>query len=222
VIGACAAAGLVIGGITMTGLAAKFSYFVFLLANDGVLPALIMGAIMTIILGLGMPTPSAYILAAVLIGPALVNDLKLNVMAAHLFLLYYAVLSAMTPPVAVAAYAAAAIAGGNPLKIAATAVGFSVVAFVLPFGFIYNHGLLMMGSAVSIIAAVILMIICVVFLSVASEGFWKEKLPAWLRLFLFAAALSLLAPFGWWTFVGVAAGIFLIGGGEFLRRAIAR
>ena len=146
VTGACAAAGLVIGGITMTGLATKFSYFVFLFSENNVFPALICGAILTIILGLGMPTPSAYILAAVLIGPVFVNDLGVSMLSAHLFLLYYAVMSAMTPPVAVAAYAASAIADAYPLSIAVNAVAFSIVAFFIPFSFVYNEELLLLGS----------------------------------------------------------------------------
>ncbi|MEO1105765.1 MAG: TRAP transporter large permease subunit, partial [Pseudomonadota bacterium] len=128
-----------IGGITMTGLAAKFSFIAFSFAGDMTLLALGLAAIVTIILGLGMPTPSAYVLAAVLIAPTLVGEFAIPLLNAHLFLLYFAVLSALTPPVAVAAYAAAAIAEANPLAIAATAVRFALVAFVVPFSFVFAH-----------------------------------------------------------------------------------
>lgn len=138
VTGACAAAGLVIGGITMTGLASKFSFVAFALAGDSVVLALLLSAAVTIILGLGMPTPSAYVLAAVLVGPTLVNDYGFQELNAHLFLLYFAVMSAMTPPVAVAAYAAAAISLANPLRIAVIAMRFSIVAFLVPFMFVIN------------------------------------------------------------------------------------
>ncbi|MGI9478187.1 MAG: TRAP transporter permease [Hyphomicrobiaceae bacterium] len=212
VTGACAAAGLVIGGITMTGLATKFSYLVLLFGSSSVLPALMIGAAVTIILGLGMPTPSAYVLAAVLIGPVLVNELNVPVMAAHMFLLYYAVMSAMTPPVAVAAYAAAAIAGDNPLKIAATAVMFSIVAFLIPFGFVHNAGLLMIGNPVEIVAAVLAAILAVVFLAIATEGFMRAQISNPLRVLLAVAALGMLSPLGWWTiaFAVVGGGIVAV------------
>lgn len=201
VTGACAAAGLVIGGITMTGLAAKFSYLVlFSHVDDGfIFPALVIGGIVTIILGLGMPTPSAYILAAVLIGPVLVNELQVPIMSAHMFLLYYAVMSAMTPPVAVAAYAAAAIADDNPMRIATNAIAFSIVAFVIPFGFVFNDAVLLRGDAASIglgLCAVALAVIC---LSVTVEGFLKRAVSTPRRIALAACGGVLLAPVGWWS-----------------------
>ena len=101
VAGACAAAGLVIAGITMTGLALKFAHVIYAITDAQLFPSLLIAAALTIVLGLGMPTPSAYVLAAVLLGP-LLADLEVPVLSAHLFLLYYAVMSAITPPVAVA------------------------------------------------------------------------------------------------------------------------
>src|SRR5690606_39990135 len=107
---------------------------------------------LTILLGCGMPTPSAYILAAVLVGP-LLTGLGLDKMSAHLFLLYYAVMSALTPPVAVAAYAAAPLAEANPLAIAAQACRFALAAFIVPFFFIYGPELLLMGPVSDIALA---------------------------------------------------------------------
>ena len=210
VTGACAAAGLVIGGITMTGLATKFSYLVLVFGSSSVLPALIIGAAVTIILGLGMPTPSAYVLAAVLIGPVLVSELNVPVIAAHMFLLYYAVMSAMTPPVAVAAYAAAAIAGDNPLKIAVTAVMFSVVAFLIPFAFVYNPGLLLEGTSIAIVVSVICAVVAVVFLAIATEGFMSRRLPVLPRIVLTVSALVLFAPAGWISGAAVVVGLLTI------------
>ena len=210
VTGACAAAGLVIGGITMTGLATKFSYFVFLFSENNVFPALICGAILTIILGLGMPTPSAYILAAVLIGPVFVNDLGVSMLSAHLFLLYYAVMSAMTPPVAVAAYAASAIADANPLSIAVNAVAFSIVAFFIPFSFVYNEELLLLGSY-SDIALVIVSVTCgVVFIAIGSEGYLFHQLPFFPRLSFFVAGFCTFFAFGWINLVGLLLGLSLM------------
>jgi TRAP transporter 4TM/12TM fusion protein len=207
---ACAAAGLVIGGITMTGLAAKFSYLVLLFGTGMLFPALAIGGLVTIILGLGMPTPSAYVLAAVLIGPVLVNDLQVPVMAAHMFLLYYAVMSAMTPPVAVAAYAAAAIADDNPMKIAITAVIFSLVAFVIPFGFVFNQAVLLQGTGLEIVISLLAVTLAVICLSVAAEGFLKAKLSIRLRLLLGALGAILLAPVWWWSLAAGLCALFVL------------
>jgi len=210
VTGACAAAGLVIGGITMTGLAAKFSFLVLYFGDANVFPALIIGALVTIVLGLGMPTPSAYILAAVLIGPVLVNDLNVPLMAAHMFLLYYAVMSAMTPPVAVAAYAAAAIADANPIKIAVTAVLFSIVAFLIPFAFVYNQALLLEGTALEIILSILSVSGAVCFFGVAAEGFFRNRVNKFIRWCLAGAGCVLLAPLGWWSVAALATGTAFI------------
>lgn len=142
VTGACAAAGLVVGGITMTGLASKFSVLAFVLVGQNEFLILFLSAMVTIILGLGMPTPSAYVLSAVLVGPTLVNNLQLPEIGAHMFILYFAVLSAMTPPVAVASFAAAAIAQANPFRISLEAMQLAITAFVMPFAFIANPGML--------------------------------------------------------------------------------
>ncbi len=223
VTGACAAAGLVIGGITMTGLAAKFSYLVLYFGDGTLLPALIIGGIVTIILGLGMPTPSAYVLAAVLIGPVLVNELQLPVMSAHMFLLYYAVMSAMTPPVAVAAYAAAAIADDNPMKIATTAVVFSLVAFVIPFGFVFNDAVLLQGDLTSVGAGLLSVALSVVCLSVAAEGFLKRALTAPHRIALAICGGVLLAPVGLWSLAaGVCAAFILIQAGKSIPATTAK
>ncbi|MFQ5765208.1 MAG: TRAP transporter permease, partial [Rhodospirillales bacterium] len=180
VAGACAAAGLVIAGITMTGLAAKFAHVVYAITGAAVFPSLLIAAALTIVLGLGMPTPSAYILAAVLMGPLLAN-LGVPNMPAHLFLLYYAVMSAITPPVAVAAYAASSFAEANPLHIAALAVRLALAAFIVPFAFVYGPELLMIGSPWEILAAFITAGAGVVLLALAVEGYWKTAIPWWAR-----------------------------------------
>lgn len=189
--GACAAAGLVIGGITMTGLAGKFSSLVFLITGESAFLSLFFAGALTIILGLGMPTPSAYILAAVLVAPILA-ELGFMTIAAHMFLLYFAVMSALTPPVAVAAYAASAIANANPLRIAGSATRMAAAAFVLPFFFVYNPGLLMQGSWLEVLSAVLIAIFAIILFAAAFEGYFRRNLRSWERIMLVAAGLSLL------------------------------
>jgi TRAP transporter 4TM/12TM fusion protein len=191
-VGACAAAGLVVGGITMTGLAAKFTDMIFLLAGGNALASLVVAAGVVILLGMGMPVPSVYILAAVLVSPALIK-LGLSTMAAHLFLLYFASLSAMTPPVAVAAFAAAPLAQANPLAIGMTAVRLAIVAFLVPFSFAYSEEVLLRGSPIAVtlhIGAASLAVIC---LGLSIEGFLRRPIPYWGRLLLGACGIALFA-----------------------------
>ncbi|MCZ4353918.1 TRAP transporter fused permease subunit [Roseovarius aestuarii] len=210
VTGACAAAGLVIGGITMTGLASKFSYIAFTMAGDSTMIVLMLSAIVTIVLGLGMPTPSAYVLAAVLVGPTLVNDFGFRDLNAHLFLLYFAVMSAMTPPVAVAAYAAAAISGANPLKIAVVAMRFSIVAFVVPFMFVVNPQVLEPFSsfeAFLVSAGVALACVLVAF---GAEAKWDDWTSTPIRLAMFVSAVLLSTPGFTLKSIGCVGGALLL------------
>jgi TRAP-type uncharacterized transport system fused permease subunit len=139
-----------------------------------------------------MPTPSAYILAAMLIGP-LMAQLKIPALGGHMFLLYFAVMSAITPPVAVAAYAASSIADANPLKIAGLAVKFAAAAFIVPFAFVYQPGLLLQSDVTTIIGALFATGTGVVLLAMAAEGHWRRPLPAWTRLGLGIAAICFMS-----------------------------
>jgi len=195
VAGACAAAGLVIGGITMTGLASKFSTLVFLLSGADLFSSLVIAATLTTLLGMGMPTPSAYILAAVLISPVM-RTLGVEDLPAHLFLLYFAVMSALTPPVAVAAYAASAIADANPLKIAAQSVRIAIGAFLIPFCFVYNPGLLMQGTLWEIVFTTASAVSGLVMIAIAVEGYWSAHIP-WLARLVFAVSGLLFLASGY-------------------------
>ncbi|SMF75570.1 TRAP transporter, 4TM/12TM fusion protein [Tistlia consotensis] len=209
VAGACAAAGLVIGGITMTGLASKFSNLVFLISGANQFVSLVLAGLLTLLLGLGMPTPSAYILAAVLVAPVMKN-LGIEVMAGHLFLLYFAVMSAITPPVAVAAYAASAIADENPLKIAVQAVRIALAAFFVPFAFVYSPALLLQGSWIETAVATVTVAAALCLLVVAAEGYWKVAIGALSRLALLAAGLLLLSVQPVAVAVGVALFVLVV------------
>lgn len=217
VTGACAAAGLVIGGITMTGLASKFSNLVFLLSGTNTFMSLVLAAGLTILLGLGMPTPSAYILAAVLVAPVMAN-LGIDPMAGHMFLLYFAVMSALTPPVAVAAYAASAISGDNPLAIAAMAVRMALAAFLIPFSFVYNEELLLNGSALDTAWATACVAAALAAIAVAIEGYLRGPIGTGPRLLFGVAGILLLFT----DPVAAAIGAGLIGGGLALQRAAVR
>ena len=200
VAGACAAAGLIVGALTMTGLSVKFVDLIRVLTGDSLFLTLVLTAVLTLLLGLGLPTSSSYILAAVLIAPVL-TKLGLSVMAAHMFILYYAVLSAVTPPVAVAAYAASAIAQANPLTISVLACRMSIVAFIVPFSFAYGEELLLRGEWWQIIATTLSATLGTVLLALALEGYWRSPLSRPVRALIALIGLILLAPALFWSIV---------------------
>lgn len=190
VAGACAAAGLVIGGLTMTGLSMKASGIVTLVAGHGTFLLLLLGALITIILGLGMPTPSAYILAAVLVGPAFAGA-NLPTLPANMFLLYFALLSALTPPIAVAAFAAAAIADESAMKISLTAVKLAATGFLLPFLFVWNPALLAQGPMIWVVVAAAGGTVTVVLLAYVLEGGW----PITVKLAAMVLGIAAVSPY---------------------------
>ena len=145
------------------------------------------------VLGMGMPVPSAYIVTAVLAGPPLAA-LGVTPMAANLFILYYASLSAITPPVAVANFAAASIAQVNPNQVGLHAVRFGIIAFVIPFVFVYRPELLLIGSAVDVVRVIALSGLGVFLIAGALGGFMRRRLTGWERAASFVAGTALIAP----------------------------
>lgn len=221
VAGATAAAGLVIAGITMTGLAAKFAHVIYGFTSASHFLALAVGGLVTIVLGLGMPTPSAYILAAVLMGPLMVQ-LHIDTLAGHMFLLYFAVMSAITPPVAVAAYAASSIAEDNPITIAGHAVRLSLAAFVVPFVFVFGPELLWQGPLWKTATTFVTAAIALILIAAAIERFsgWSERW--WARLLLAAGGLCMITPDLRYTALGAGLAAVAIGATRLVGRAAAR
>ncbi|MGJ5618142.1 TRAP transporter permease [Sulfitobacter sp. MF3-043] len=186
---ACAAAGCIIGIITLTGVGLKFSTLVVLLSGGHLPLALVLTMLTCLILGMGLPTAAAYILVATLVAPALV-DLGVGLLAAHLFVLYSAMLSSITPPVALAAYAAASISQGNPLKIAVLACQFGMGAFAVPYFFVYDPALLGIDVTwVQVILSFLTAIAGGVCASIAMMGVFAYRLSIIERLGFALAAL---------------------------------
>lgn len=210
VAGACAAAGLVIGGLSMTGLGMKAANVILVISNAQPVLTLFIAALVTIILGLGMPTPSAYILAAVLVGPALAQ-LGYAVLQSHMFLLYFAILSALTPPIAVAALSAAAIAREDPFKIAFTSVKLASIGFLLPFAFVWNPALMLLADPVSNVLAVVGGIVATLAIAVAVEAFASKPVSPVERVLLAAAGIAAITPFAPVALVGILSGLVLLG-----------
>lgn len=187
----CALAGIMIGMLSVTGLGLKFSNLLLALSG-GKLPILLaLTMVAALILGMGMTTTSVYIILSVLVAPALI---KMNVtpLAAHLFVFYFGILSAITPPIATASYAAASVAKDDPMKLGWAAWKIGLSGYILPFMFISSPELLMEGSWSAIILATISGTIGVFALSVAIEGYYRGEMNVIFRVLLLAAAFCLL------------------------------
>ena len=203
---ACAAAGIVIGVVNLTGLGLRFSSIIINLSGGNLLAALMLTMFASLILGMGLPTTPAYVIQAALAVPALVN-MGVPVIAAHMFCLYFAVVSAITPPVALAAYAGASLSGGDPMRTGFVATRLGVAAYVVPYMFVYGPALLIIGQPLEILLAACTAILGVIGLAVAAEGWLLCRLAVWERLLALIGALLLIKT-GWATDL---AGMALLG-----------
>lgn len=199
---ACAAAGLVISGIMSTGLGGKLTSVVLGLTEGMLLPTLILVMLICIILGMGMPVAAAYILTAMLAAPALM-ELGVSLMAAHLFIVYFSIFSAITPPVAVAAYAAAGIADSNPNQVGLEAVRLGLVGFIVPFMFVLEPALLLDGSPIEIFVSFFTAVIGVLALSAGVIGWLKQGTTTVERMLLITSGLLLIYPHVIFSGIGI-------------------
>jgi TRAP transporter 4TM/12TM fusion protein len=204
---ACAAAGIVIGVVNLTGLGLRFSSLIINLSGGSLLVALVLTMFASLILGMGLPTTPAYVIQAALAVPALVN-LGVPIIAAHLFCLYFAVISAITPPVALAAYAGASISGGNAMTTGFIATRLGLAAYIIPYMFVYGPALLTIGEPLNVLLAAATALVGVVGLAAAAEGWLLGRMAVWERLLTLGSALLLIKP-GWMTDL---AGLILFGG----------
>lgn len=190
---ACACAGIVIGVINLTGLGLKFTSFVLSMAGESLILALIVTMIAGIILGMGMPTTPAYIVQAALLIPALIK-LGVHTVAAHMFVFYFSTISAITPPVAMAVYAAAGIGGAKLWPTGLWALRIAATGFIVPFMFVFGPSLLFVGPSFEILATVASASLGVVALSSGMMGWMGREVGMWQRLILVAASLLLIKP----------------------------
>lgn len=220
-----AAAGIVIGVLAITGLSFNLTYALISIGGGNIVLLLVLSAAVSIVLGMGMPTLGVYVLLATLIAPAMV-ELGIDRLAAHLYVLYFGMMSMITPPVAIAAFAAAAIAGAEPMRTGFAAVKFGWTAFIIPFLFVFSPSLLLKGDPVEVTFAVITAVIGVWQVSIGMAGFFLRPIGWVMRaLFIITGLMSLVPanmfPGAVWTdIIGVVAAAVL-GGREYLasRRA---
>ncbi|MFC1915531.1 TRAP transporter permease [Chloroflexota bacterium] len=194
---ACAVAGLIIGTLQITGLAARFTGLVVQLSGGYLIVGLVFAMVAAIILGMGMPTSAAYILMAALIAPGLIR-IGVPPLQAHMFAFYFACLSLLTPPVATASYVAAGIAGSSMTKTGWTSVRIAAAAYVVPFMFVFSPALLLIGAPGVIILATISALIGVYAFAIGIQGVRDIPLNIMQRTLALGAGMLMIYP-GWQT-----------------------
>ncbi len=215
-IAAASCVGLILGVVTLTGIGAKLPGTLLPLAENSRILALALLMVSTIILGMGLPSSVCYLLMATLVGPVL-SELGFVPLAAHLFIFYFGMMAMVTPPVALAAYTAAAIAGTGIMQTGVAAFRFALVGFALPYAFVLKPELLLLspdgGSADFLIVAgsVLTAIIGIVALAASVTGHWFATLNLWTRTGLLAAAMVLFLTHSGWVQLVAFTAVAIIG-----------
>ncbi len=194
----CAAAGIIVGVLTQTGLGQKFAMIIFSYSGGSLLLALIFSMIIAVILGMGMPTTAAYAISASVLAPALTKQFNVPPIAAHLFIFYFACLSALTPPVALASFAAAAIARARTWDVGWEGMRFAIAGYLVPYMFVYGPAMVLVGTPIEIAFAILTGLLGTMALAAAVQGWFLKGATLIERFLLLAAALTLIKP-GWET-----------------------
>ena len=189
----CTVIGILVGSIEMTGAGTKFTSELLSISGGNLFLLLLLTAVAAFILGMGMTAVSVYILTVVLIAPAIVRA-GVEPIAAHLFLFYFGCLSFITPPVCVGAYIAAGISGGDPWKTGFRAVRLGLAAFLVPWAFVFNPGILMIGSPIQIIGASFFVLLATMSIGVSFEGFLFTRLRVWETVFVATGGFLVFVP----------------------------
>ena len=187
----CAGAGMVISIVTYTGLALGIASVIQSWSGGILLPALMLIMITSILMGMGMPCTPAYIVAVTIGGPAL-QAMGIDVLTAHLFVFYFAILAEITPPVSIASYCGAAIAGSDPLKTGWEALRLALVGFIIPYIFVFNPAFLMKGSFLEIAALCVIVFYAVITMASSMRGYFHRILKLWERALLGALTVGMV------------------------------
>ena len=207
---ASASAGIILGVFMLTGLGTKIASVLIQISGGSVLFLLMISMVTSIAFGMGMPTTPCYILLATLVGPAL-TDMGVTKILAHLFLFYFGMLSMITPPVAMAAYTAAAISGGSFYRTGFLAWKMALPIFIIPYFFVYYPGLALMGSWVDILTATFKAFVGLIACTISLTGYFRGDLRIWERAVLLLGGLGLIHKSIVTDIIGVAIlGLFLL------------
>lgn len=205
----CACAGIVVAMTALTGIGVVFGDMMIKAAGGNLFLSLVFTAIACVILGMGLPTTSAYVIAASILAPSLVS-LGLDLLTAHLFVFYFACLSAITPPVALAAYAGAGLAKCSPMTTAVEACKLGFAGFIAPFAFCYNEGLMLRGDLINILSVCISATVGTVVISMAFQGWLLWKLNPLERIILVGGGMLMFIPGTATDLAGLAITVLMI------------
>ncbi len=219
VMASCAAIGIIIAAVSTTGLGIKINQMIVALGHQDLLLALILSATCSILLGMGLPTAASYLMVVFVAGPAMIK-LGVELLQTHLFVFYYAVLSAITPPVALAVFAAAAIAKTSPVRLAGNALRLSIVAFLLPLAWVYHPEInlqnISMATAFPTIGYILCLTLAALSVAAGQIGFFRTSLPIITRCALFIGS-GLVLTENWVLILSGAAVNGLILSSNFVR-----
>lgn len=205
---ASALVGIILGTLDITGVGIRLAGGITSLAGGNFLLLGVMTAMACFILGMGMTVTPIYIMLAVLVAPALIEGGGVTVMAAHLFIIYWGVVSFVTPPVAIAAYVGSAIAQSDPMQTAWQATRLAIVAFVVPFIFLYEPAILLIGSPADVALALVSAMVGVYLLAVGVEGYFLRPLNWVQRTVLIVGGIAVIAPTIIYTIIGLSISMF--------------
>ncbi|WP_027960783.1 TRAP transporter permease [Halomonas halodenitrificans] len=209
IIAVCACAGLIVGVIALTGVGARFSSLLLGLAGVSQLLALFFAMCISILLGMGMPTTAAYAVAASVVAPGLIS-IGIEPLVAHFFVFYFAVVSAITPPVALASYAAAGISGDNAMGTSVASFKIGLAAFIVPFMFFYSPAMLMEGSWPQILRVGVTATLGIILLAAVVQAWFFGPTKAWQRVVMLIAALFMIYGGIVTDIAGLAVGIGMV------------
>ena len=218
---ACAIVGVIMNVTDLTGLGLKFTSLILSYSGGSLFVLLLLTAVAAILLGTGLPTTATYLIVAILVAPALAK-MGVPLLAAHLFVFYFGVISDLTPPTAVSCYVAAGIAKDSGMRVSFSATRIALPALIVPFMFVYSPELLLKGSAIDIVLVMVPTLIGLLAVSVALIGYLSGPLRPWQRALAFAGGVLLIFP-GWATNVSGIALVILANAQAWLekRRATA-
>ncbi|WP_051302824.1 TRAP transporter permease [Salibacterium aidingense] len=206
----CATAGLMIGVFSLTGLGSRISRIIVSWSGENLFVLLFLVMMVCIILGMGLPTVAAYTLAASTVAPAL-TELDVPLLAAHLFVFYFASISTITPPVALSAFAGAAIAGEKPMKVGWQALKLGAAAYIVPFMFVLDSNLLLQGDfGVMVFTDVFTALLGILALAIAMQGYFLQNLNIYFRVIYFLLAMMLVVPIVSLSTLGIGIMVILI------------
>jgi TRAP transporter 4TM/12TM fusion protein len=191
---ACATAGVIVGVVTLTGLGLKMGDGLIAIAGGLLLPTLFFTMITSLLLGMGAPTTANYVITSTVAAPALIK-LGTPLVAAHMFVFYFGIVADITPPVALAAMAGAAIAKSNPWWTGVNASKIAIAAFIVPYVFVFSPALVLVDASVALVAQmVVTSVIGMIGVGAAVEGWYWTRMAWWERIVALAAGLMLIDP----------------------------